>query len=224
MGDEEVPKWWQMSADPSDEEDAIARYFAPPGAPGGDDAEEDDILGMPMAALGDGNVGHLSSIDAEIARLEAELRENGLLSKKPDHMEGDDEDPSKKKKFMTIRDLKPTPLFDLFGAPPPQEGVSPDAVVDTGRRLKDGAPFPAIRAPLIFGVDTPIYLHDLLLPVALLFGAVCLVIGYFWTEKCRAYRKLELEQQSNDDRSLSDERLRHLLTALLLKQTTAMAV
>ena len=118
---------------------------------------------------------------------------------------------------MTIKDLKPTPLFDLFGASPQQGPLPPDAVVDTGRRLKDGASFPAIRSPVLFGIDTPIYVHDLLLPIAIILATFCLVIGYFWAEKRRACRELELQRQSNEQRQSSDEQLRRLLTALLLK-------
>lgn len=230
-----LPSWWQAGAAAADDvDDAVSRYFAPSGpasADAGQDQDEDDdaLPGMPLDQLADGNVGHLKALDEEIARLEAELRKHGMLSGL-DHLEGDDDDEGRKKRFMTIKDLKPTPIFDLLeggggssAAPPP-----PDAVLETGRRLKDGAAFPAVRAPLLFGVKTPIYVHDLLLPLALWAGAFCLLLGYCWADRRRVRHELEAARQSNAElrgallrpASADEQQIRKLI-ALLSSQTAS---
>lgn len=189
MSSEILPDWW--SADDADDESLAQDLLANKAAAAATQSFflDDGRAGMPTHKdkPGDREGVELQNIDAAIARIEAELKAKGL---NPECLEAgqDDDDEKKRKKLMTLADLPPEPLF-LFGEQAPSS-PRPDAVVDTGRRLKDGAPFISLRAPAL-GLTQPLYIHDVITPCIFVAGVLVLVFLYVTTQQRRMARKLQ---------------------------------
>lgn len=188
--------------------------------PGEQRRAEDALLdcgqaGMPLDSKDcyNGRVGELKEIEAKIAEITRNLRDHGVDL--VENMEGVDDDDDPKKRFMTIADLPQSPLF---GFPPnhsSERRAEPEAVVDVGRRLKDGAHLPAIRAPAVLGVSTPIYIKDAVGPVLLMLAGVLVCVMYVLLRQNRLARQLrEAERALREERERSH---RAILDALAFR-------
>lgn len=188
-----LPPWWQDSgmapADMSQPDEAAAK--APPAA--------SPAAAAPGAALNEGALMPIppEKLDEMIKALQESLSSTRHVMQH-ENMEGgdgseDDDDAltaarkqyntghtkQTKKRFMTIADLPQSNDFflPLSPGPPPD-----DAIMQTGRRLRDGAHMHAISAPSL-GVHRPLYIADCLMPVVcfaiILFIAVVAAVGQF---------------------------------------------
>lgn len=225
MADPSCPEWWTADGQHEGEDDSYQRFFdnsngaaVATAMPGEQRLAEDALLdcgqtGMPLDSKDcyNGRVGELKEIEAKIAEITRNLRDHGV--ELVENMEGlDDDDDDPKKRFMTIADLPQSPLF---GFPPSHSGerdARPEAVVDVGRRLKDGARLPAIRSPALLGVNTPIYIKDAVGPVLFMIAGVLVCVMYVLLRQNRLAKQLrEAERALQEERDRSH---RALLDAL----------
>jgi hypothetical protein len=173
------PLWWiETSMTPADMsatgvDDAKATPQGAAAAPGA--ALSESLMPIPPEKLDEMIKALQSSLDARGEDLQHENLEVG------DH--SDDEDDAltaarkhhsaahpTKKRLMTIADLPPSDDFFFQASPTPPPD---DVILQTGRRLRDGARMHAISAPFL-GLHRPLYISDCLLPVAC-FAAVLVV-------------------------------------------------
>ena len=211
MSQHPSPDWWNDDNENADD-DPLVKALLPQEQGGKQRAQQGGIMddgrhGMPQ--LDDAEPSYteqmqnLQSLESAIARLENDLQRRGAF--KPENLAGDDDEDDnghRKKRFMTISDLPPSPLFfGDYGAEP--LSPRPDAVVDTGRRLKDGASFSAIRAPIL-GISKPLYIHDLVGPLALVAGLIVFVLVSMIAQQRRTSQQLKAAEDL-----LAAERLHH---------------
>jgi hypothetical protein len=212
MTDDGFPSWWLESVHPADT------------TVGTDDAriEGNYDPGPPMPPTNQHSLRDLSDVDDMIEALENAL--SGRMHNKgmveylaaADESEEDDDDTlsaarrantskkarvRKKNRFMTLNDL---PRDDFFFGHPPRGSTAapPDALIQTGRRLRDGASVKSLRAPGL-GMTQPVYLQDCVWPVTIL--VACLLVSYFSlfamlasqrTRMTRMQREHEREKQA----------------------------
>jgi hypothetical protein len=160
--------------------------------------------GMPLDSAFQG-LQDIRSLEEEIARVEKALRDIPPVPSNTgvEHMEGDDSDdddkimasarrhvqqPVRRKKTMSIRDLE-SPYYGYA----PVSNPSVDAYIDTGRRLKDGAPFMSVRSPAL-GLHDPIYIQDVVWPCAIAAIAVLVSFVYLLARSSSLAKKLASTQ------------------------------
>ena len=221
MSDPDALSWW--STTPMDEGNAL-----PENEEGGDAPQIQQPTEARPFEMDDGSLGlalddafdsykELRDLDAEIAKIESELRKHG--GRLFENMEGDDGDEVMRKarnrgeggkKFMTLSDIKPTSMFDFMQPPPPPPD---DAYVDTGRRLKDGAPFLAVRSPSL-GITTPIYIRDVVGPTLFLAFLVAVLFLYLLHRQSRLTARLRAAEASAENER---QRMARLTDAMALQ-------
>ena len=208
------PSWWQNSADDCDEIGALARFFpSADAAPKDDDAssevQDDGLAGVPDLHSYNQAAKDLQEIDKKIAELTKSLRDNGISLAQ--NMDEDDDQMHKKKRFMTIADLPRSPLF-TWGDSGAAAAVDnrPEAVIDVGRRLKDGAHLPAVHAPVL-GFATPIYIKDAVGPCLLLLLLVSISMLCLLLQNRRLQRELRNERQRSEVETEASRRVAALL-------------
>ena len=224
MADPSNPAWWSADGQDGDDDGSYQRFFD-----GSDGAATSTAMpqaqrvaeglldsgqsGMPLDSKDfyNGRIGELDEIERKIAQIESNLREHGV--ELVENMKGadDEDDDEPKKRFMPIADLPPSPLFFSPSSYDDGQRQQPEAVVDVGRRLKDGAHLPAVRAPVL-GVTTPIYIKDAVGPMLLVLGGLLACVLYVLLRQNRLARQLrEAEKALQEERTRSH---RALLDAL----------